>query len=78
MDGVRYCVVAGTADLPELGRVTTYGIAACRTEQGAAVQLACVPDISPHREEVAALARRCSLLELDPCHLWDVVLDSIS
>lgn len=56
----------------------TYGILAEAVEDGVCTYAACIPDISPDKAFVDALAQRCAKGQLNPIHLMDVVLDAIS
>lgn len=72
---IRYQIVRQEFDSPELGRYTSYGIAALTMPDE--TRLAFVADVSTSRDFVAELADRCTEGQLDPAQLLDVVLDSL-
>mgnify|MGYP003363718656 CR=1 FL=1 len=72
---IRYQIVRQEFDSPELGRYTSYGIAA--VTMPAQIQLAFVADVSTSKDFVAELADRCTKGQLDPTQLMDVILDSL-
>lgn len=61
----------------ELGTYTTYSLNAYQTTETGDELLASFPDVSPDRALVEALAQQCTALQLDPCHLNDVVEDAV-
>lgn len=77
MKRFQFCLAKGLFDSPELGRYISFGICVYELQQGVAVQVDCIPDISTNERIVSALAHRCTELQLEPCHLLDVVLDTI-
>ena len=59
-------------------RKPSYGIQAKVEENGICTYVALIPDISCEKDFVEALARRCTVGQLSPMHLLDVVLDALS
>lgn len=57
---------------------TSYGLLAERLEDDGWKSVAFVSDISCNREFVSNLAEKCSVGQLDPIHIYDVVIDAIS
>lgn len=58
----------------------SYGIAAYEdvTENGSAVIVASVSDVSARRRPLERLVEWCNLLEISPTHLSDVIADFLS
>lgn len=61
----------------ELGPYKTYGIRALRRSGGGWTEAGSVPDVACCADVVLGLADCCTRLQLDACHLRDVVLDAI-
>lgn len=59
-------------------RKMSYGILAKVVEDNACTYAAYIPDISCDKSFVDALAQRCTIEQLSPTHLLDVVLDALS
>lgn len=70
---ICYQIVRQEFDSPELGRYTSYGIAALSLPEG--TRLAFVADVTTSRDAAAELADRCTAGQLDPGQLMDVILD---
>ena len=62
----------------ELGPYRTFGIRALRSSRGGWVEAGSVSDVACGGDFVTDLADCCTRLQLDACHLRDVVLDAIS
>lgn len=60
---------------PELGQHVSFGIGVWKPFAAAPVLF--IPDVSLDGKAVRRLALRCTLCQLDPLHLWDVVEDFI-
>lgn len=67
-------LISGT---DEKGR-TSYGLALWQHEADAKRCLAIVPDISLQKPPLLLLAIRCTSMQLDPIHLWDILEDFFS
>lgn len=63
---------------PELGDYCAYGIHAFTTTPSGYADAGLVSDVSCDLDFVSFLADRCTRLQLDPVHLLDVVLDSLT
>lgn len=72
-----YIPVKQTLYDPDIGRYVTYGIAAFHLGWGLCVKKTNVNDVSLSFREVASLAARCTLGQLDPIHLIDVCEDFV-
>lgn len=72
-----YHCVKEERHLPEVGRYTTFGITALSHTKGRWRKLFYVADVSLDHSMVQELARKCTVLQLSPCHLMDVVEDAI-
>lgn len=59
---------------PDIGEYVSYGIIAVRLFR-IRKQIAFVADVDPSAYRVFILAFRCTLCQLDPIHLMDVVED---
>jgi len=55
-----------------------YGLVAEKFENENWIAVAVIKDISGDKKFVTDLAQNCSLGQLDPIHMLDVVLDAIS
>ena len=62
---------------PELGNYRSYGIRALVAAPGGCTEACLISDVSCDFAFVSRLAERCTLLQLDPAHLLDVVLDAL-
>lgn len=62
---------------PYLGRYRSFGIAAFKVCGEQREQVAFTSDVSTDEAFAAQLAQRCTVAQLNPVHLKDVVLDSI-
>ncbi|MCD8238025.1 MAG: DUF6514 family protein [Clostridiales bacterium] len=60
-----------------IGKYTSYGIECIEIKAGQANQTAFISDISVDFDFTADLALKCTLGQLSPCHLADVVEDEI-
>lgn len=60
---------------PYIGNYQSFGIAVYRVSLRKSVRIDLVADVSPNKALLARLARRCTLAQLYPCHLADVVED---
>ena len=74
----RYIAIEHTCFDKALGCYPSFGIRAFQVLNGRWIETACVPDVSPDIALVAMLAERCTELQLEPCHLLDVIVDTIS
>lgn len=63
---------------PYLGQYRSFGIAAFRVCGEQREQVAFASDVSTDETFAEQLAQRCTDAQLDPVHLKDVALDSIS
>ena len=74
----RYAPVKESLSSPELDSYHSVGLSAYRySDHGTWDHVSHISDISTRNTFVADLARRCTLAQLDPTHLLDVVMDSI-
>lgn len=64
-------------DNTELGVYHTWGIRCGEIQGGSIVLRQSLSDVSTDGAFVAELARRCTELQLAPCQLLDVVLDTL-
>lgn len=62
----------------ELGSYTTYSISAFFLDAGRCRRVRFVPDVSTDGTLVRSLAARCTAGQLDPCHLDDVIDDTLA
>ena len=72
-----YRCIKEEQSLPETGRYTTFGITALTHTRGRWRKLLHIADVSLNYNVVQELARKCTVLQLSPCHLMDVVEDTI-
>lgn len=72
-----YLVVKESLFLPYAGRYVSYGIKAVDVTENTQIDIVFVSDISMYLEIVLDIAQRCTLFQLDPIHLMDVIEDSI-
>ena len=70
----RYAVVEEELHAPDLGRYRSYGISAMNKR---GEQVAFVSDVSPDPKIAAEIAALCTVGELDPEQLRDVILNMI-
>lgn len=78
MKSHRYIVIEHTCFDRALGCYPSFGIRAFKVFGSTWMEVACVPDVSPDAALVAILAERCTEEQLEPCHLLDVIIDTIS
>jgi len=74
----RYSLRAETLSSSDLGTYRTYGILAYRWDKDRWICCAALSDVSPSRTRVQDLVDRCSVGQLDPIHLPDVVTDFLN
>lgn len=60
-----------------LGR-TSYGLELWQYEADTRRRLTTIPDISLQKPPLLLLAIRCTAMQLDPIHLWDILEDFFS
>lgn len=72
-----YCCIQEEQILPDTGCYTTFGIAALQRAKGRWRKLFSISDVSLDRHFVQGLANLCTRYQLSPCHLLDVVEDTI-
>lgn len=79
MSKLTYAVTEEIRRVGDEERIS-YGIAAYENvpENGSAVVIASVGDVSCTRDPMEKLAQWCNLLEISPLHLCDVVEDFLS
>lgn len=77
MTRYRYRPVKQLLSDPDLGGYTTYGIHVFIHTPSGRVQSTLLHDISCDPNFVDTLAEACTRLQLDPCHLLNVVLDAL-
>ena len=56
----------------------SYGVAAIDTHDKCSIVLKTISDISSDLSKVEDLARKCNMLKLDVCHLYDIVEDYLN
>ena len=64
--------------LPDAGVCLTYGLAALQRTDAGWQTLQLVPDVSVNRALVEELAIRCTVNQLEPCHMEDVIEDALA
>ena len=69
----KYITIQGVFYHPDIGTYTSYGLKAMREGK----EILAIPDVSLNKEFVESLATRCTDLQLDPIHLFDVVEDAL-
>lgn len=62
---------------PSIGDYVSYGIACIEIKAGQSKQAVFISDVSVDFSFAAELALKCTLGQLSPCHLADVVEDEI-
>lgn len=62
----------------DLGNYTSYGIAAWELPTMHRKPCTFVPDVTPNRRDIVRLSWQCTVGQLDPTQLEDVVEDFIS
>ena len=62
--------------LPDAG--LTYGLVALQRTDASWQTLQLVPDVSVNRALVEELAIRCTVNQLEPCHMEDVIEDALA
>ncbi len=72
-----YCCIREEQIQPEIGCYTTFGIAALQRAKGRWQKLFSISDVSLDPHLVQRLANLCTQHQLSPCHLLDVVEDTI-
>ena len=70
----RYVPVQETLKSEELGTYVTYSLSVRTIEE----EIAFVSDVSTDYEEIEQLAALCTIKELDPIHLEDVIQDFLA
>lgn len=73
----RYISVEETLSSPYLGQYLSYGIAALRRFPGGWERVGFVSDVSPDKALADRLAAWFTQEQLAPCHLLDVIEDSL-
>ncbi len=58
--------------------IRSYEVAAIDTHDKDPIILKTISDISSDASKVENLARKCNMLKLDVCHLYDIVEDYLS
>ncbi len=64
--------------LPDASVCLTYGLAALQRTDAGWQTLQLVPDVSVNRALVEELAIRCTVNQLEPCHMEDVIDDALA
>lgn len=78
MTTFQFLAVEEHLSSPELGEYISYAIRAWTPTPDGCAEAAYISDVSCDAAFAAALAERCTRLQLDPVHLLDVILDAIS
>lgn len=73
----KYCVIAETAYLDDIGTYSTFGLAVYRRVNTTWQQLCSVSDVSTSESIVAEMAARYTAAQLDPTHLRDLLEDEL-
>ena len=71
---MEYQIVSTVIDHPEEGKTKAYGIKAISSDGAVCV----IADVSARKEAVEALVALCNQMQLEPCHLKDVVEDFLA
>ena len=74
---VQYIPFKETLFSPYIGCYQSFGIIALQIIDLEWEQVNFISDVSPCLSFVTALAQRCTRCQLDPIHLFEVVLDAI-
>ena len=74
---IVYLTVKESLVNPYTGRYTSYGIKAVDVTEYVQTDIVFISDVSMYLEIVLDIAQRCTLYQLDPVHLIDVIEDSI-
>ena len=72
-----YLTVKESLVNPYAGRYTSYGIKAVDVTECAQTDVVFISDVSMYLEIVLDIAQRCTIYQLDPIHLIDVIEDCI-
>ena len=73
-----YLVVKESLFHPYVGRYISYGIKAVDMTENIQIDVVFISDVSMYLEIVLDIAQRCTLFQLGPIHLMDIIEDSIS
>ena len=73
-----YLVVKESLFHPYVGRYISYGIKAVDITENMQLDGVFISDDPKYLKIVLDIAQRCTLFQLDPIHLMDIIEDSIS
>jgi len=74
---VTYRIIKEQIENNDIGKYTSFGIAAYIEENGTDTLLKYIPDVFTDESEITELVNKCNNYALDPEHLFDVVCDSL-